>query len=1126
MKSDSLHLWQIEVFPKSEAVDPAGRSALFTLREFGVKSVRQIRSTQLFIIQAAADRATIEQAARDLLADPVTEDWSIVSPTDKSARRNGVGVIEVHPRPGVMDPVAASAKAALGELGVAVASIRTARRYAMNPAPGAAEMALIRRLLGNECIHEVVDGLRPPAPPPKPVQHEFRIRHIGLRALKDDDLTALSRAGHLILSLSEMQAVRSHFQQLGRDPTDLELETIAQTWSEHCVHKTLKSAIVYRGAAFPWLASETGGAGSSERPRTDPGVGDHVERFDNLLRDTIARATRDLMAAGRGPQCLSVFKDNAGVIAFDDRYGIAFKVETHNRPSAIEPYGGAATGIGGCIRDVLGCGLGAKPIANTDVFCVAPPDWPVEWLPRGVIHPRTVLRGVVAGVRDYGNRMGIPTVNGAVHFDPRYLGNPLVFCGCVGLIPRERVEKAARPDDLIVLLGGRTGRDGIHGATFSSAELTSTHADEFSHAVQIGNAIEEKKVLDVVLQARDHPDGCLYHAITDCGAGGLSSAVGEMAAESGAEVDLETVPLKYEGLRYDEIWISESQERMVLAVPAEQVAALKEICRIEDVEATVIGRFTQSGRLVVRYRGQVVGDLDLRFLHDGLPKEEREAEWRAPAAAESEMPHAEQACGGHEPDAIASPVSTLATPFDPQRSPLAGPDANQPAPVEADAGRGATGREPLGPPLQTGAAVLERDAHDLAEELCRRLSLPTIASKEWIIRQYDHEVQGRSVIKPLVGARRDGPGDAAVLRPLLDSPRGVAIGCGLCPQLSDIDPYWMAVAAIDEALRNVVCVGGDPLRTAILDNFCWGRTDDPRQLGGLVRACVGCRDAAMIYGTPFISGKDSLNNEFALHADDVAMLNELAGAIREGRLAIPGTLLISAVSLIDDVSRCVTMDLKPMASRLYLLGRLTRIESPGRSAADGAQPPLAVRSSKAVNMLDARNETPSGRLLLHDGPSPAEAQSSFDPRIAARTHHLAARLIFEGRVAAAHDVSDGGLLVALAEMALAGDMSCTLLGCPGGPAGAGGLTPFGAANAFAECPGCYVVQIPEPVPIEHLLRDDERDLPIALIGRAMSPGPDDAAHFSFPAAEPEFGVADERIAVARLREAWQATLRW
>src|SRR5436305_251271 len=249
------------------------------------------------------------------------------------------------------------------------------------------------------------------------------------------------------------------------------------------------------------------------------------------------------------PWALSVFNDNAGVVAFDDHWAVCMKVATHNRPSAIEPYGGAATGIGGCIRDVIGTGLGAKPIANTDIFALADPTTPVETLPAGVIHPRRSMQRVVAGVRDYGNRMGIPTVNGAVFFDPRYIGNPLVFCGTVGVMPRKFADKgAAVPGDHIVVIGGRTGRDGIHGATFSSDVVTNTHADEFSHAVQIGNAITEKKMLDVILQARDHAGGPLYHAITDCGAGGLSSAIGDMGGKVGATVELHNVTLKYEGL--------------------------------------------------------------------------------------------------------------------------------------------------------------------------------------------------------------------------------------------------------------------------------------------------------------------------------------------------------------------------------------------------------------------------------------------------------------------------------------------------------------------------------------------------------------------------------------------------
>jgi phosphoribosylformylglycinamidine synthase len=319
-----------------------------------------------------------------------------------------------------------------------------------------------------------------------------------------------------------------------------------------------------------------------------------------------------------------VFEDNAGVVRFDDRHHVCFKVETHNHPSAIEPYGGANTGLGGVIRDVLGTGLGARPICNTDVFCFAPPEVDPEALPRGVLHPRKVIAGVVAGVRDYGNRMGIPTVNGAVCFDERYLGNPLVFCGTVGVIPANRCHKAARAGDLIVALGGRTGRDGIHGATFSSAELTSESEKVSGGAVQIGNAITEKKLLDVLLEARDRG---LYSAVTDCGAGGFSSAIGEMGEKLGAEVHLDKAPLKYEGLSYTEIWISESQERMILAVPPGNWLILKGLCDSEDVEATVLGTFAATGKLRLYYQEQQVAELDMPFLHNGRPPVVRQATW-------------------------------------------------------------------------------------------------------------------------------------------------------------------------------------------------------------------------------------------------------------------------------------------------------------------------------------------------------------------------------------------------------------------------------------------------------------------------------------------------------------------
>ena len=607
--------------------------------------------------------------------------------------------------------------------------------------------------------------------------------------------------------------------------------------------------------------------------------------------------------------CVSVFKDNAGVVTFDDDYHACFKVETHNHPSALEPYGGANTGIGGVIRDPMGTGMGAKPVCNTDVFCFAPPETDVESLPPGVLHPRTVMKGVVSGVRDYGNRMGIPTVNGAVYFDRRYLGNPLVYCGNVGMIPVGMEEKEVKPDDLIVALGGRTGRDGIHGATFSSAELTSESESLSGGAVQIGNAITEKMVLDVLLQARDRG---LFNAVTDCGAGGFSSAVGEMGEEVGAEVWLEKAPLKYEGLNYTEIWISEAQERMVLSVPADSWDELKDLCESEGVEAAILGRFAPTGRLQLTYHGQVVGDISMSFLHDGRPPVVR--------------------------DAIYSP-----------------------APVE---------------PLE----IPELSAEDNRDSLLAVMGSLNVASKEWVIRQYDHEVQGGSVVKPLVGPQCDGPGDAAVIRPLLESQRGLVISCGMNPHYGDFDTYHMAASAIDEAMRNAVAVGADPSKIAILDNFCWGYTDRAETLGSLVRAAIACQDMAITLGTPFVSGKDSLNNEFSFDNPD---------GQRE-TISIPPSLLISAMGQIDDVSKSVTMDAKTAENIVFLVGS-TKNELGGSHLS-------------LVRELDG-GDVPQVNSLM--------AKETF----------LQIHQAIQNRwIRSCHDLSEGGLAVAAAEMAMAGGL--------------------------------------------------------------------------------------------------------
>ncbi|HEY2588240.1 MAG TPA: phosphoribosylformylglycinamidine synthase subunit PurS [Tepidisphaeraceae bacterium] len=900
-----IHRIDVRTLPPARggeaATDPLGQAIRHQIQEFGA-SVGAVSTSRIFLIETDAPRERIAAAARELLADPVVEDAHLMEapPNDDGHSR-----IEIHLKPGVMDPVAASTEMALRDMGIDVKEVRTGRAYLIEGTIARAELERIAsRVLANGVIESVHFDAFIPAKFEAGREYRFELRQVPMRDLSDEELAKLSREAHLFLSLTEMKAIRGYYCEAGREPTDIELETLAQTWSEHCVHKTLKSAVEVE-----------------VRDASGKVVG--TRKYKNLIKETIFASTQELMRREREPFCLSVFADNAGVIAFDETDAVCFKAETHNHPSAIEPYGGSATGAGGVIRDILGTGLAAKPIANTDVFCVAFPDYggdagtetgtgtvfsssslptsprprvpashssrPAS-LPKGIIHPKRILRQVVAGVRDYGNRMGIPTVNGAVYFDDRYLGNPLVFCGCIGLIPRDKIEKQAMAGDAIVVMGGRTGRDGIHGATFSSAELTDTHADEFSHAVQIGNAITEKKMADVILQARDRG---LFTAITDCGAGGLSSAVGEMGEALGAEVDLDKVPLKYAGLRYDEIWISEAQERMVLSVPADKLDELLALSASEDVESTVIGRFgTDKEELILHYQGQEVGRLSMDFLHHGIPMPTRRA---------------------------------VVTEANPSR------------------GTGA-------PPVQTNSNG--RDAHaTVKDRLLALLAHPNIASKHWIVRQYDHEVQGGSVIKPLTGPLQVGPSDAAVLRPKLGSHRGIAIGCGLAPQIQD--PYEMALAAIDEAIRNVVAVGADPAKVAILDNFCWPSVDDERTMGTLVRACEACRDAALAYGIPFISGKDSLHNQFT---------NSETGEV----IRIPNTLLISAIGIIDDVRRCVTMDLKTPGNRIAVV-------SP---TADGIG-------------------------------------------AAAPVHANVAAAIRTGLLASMHDISDGGAAIALAEMCIA-----------------------------------------------------------------------------------------------------------
>ncbi|MAC52441.1 MAG: phosphoribosylformylglycinamidine synthase, partial [Gimesia sp.] len=582
-------LCEVEIKPADNQIDREGARILKECQVLGANSIRTVQTAHSFLLEGNLDQAGIDTIARTLLADPIVETFEIrILSGSTPETTDSEPLLNVMFKPGVTDNTANSAREAIRDLGLAVENVATCRKYWVNSDAATDEIdRMAAKVLSNEAIEYVVRGPLQMDSIKLGSEYTFELVTIPIREMNDKQLETLSREGQLYLNLTEMKTIKAYYVSQKKDPTDVELESIAQTWSEHCSHKTLAGRIHFKD-------------------------GERDLHFENMLKETIFAATTKIRKSlGDKDWCVSVFADNAGVITFDDKQDVCFKVETHNHPSALEPYGGANTGLGGVIRDPLGTGLGGRPVCNTDVFCFAPPDIPYAELPAGVLHPKAVATGVVSGVRDYGNRMGIPTVNGAVYFDERYLGNPLVYCGNVAMLPVGKSEKQqAQPGHYIVAVGGRTGRDGIHGATFSSAELTSESEMLSGGAVQIGNAITEKMMMDVILEARDKE---LFSAITDCGAGGFSSAVGEMGEKTGAEVWLDQCPLKYAGLSYTEIWISEAQERMVLAVPPENWEAFEKICAGEGVEASVIGKFTDTSHLVLKYQDQVVADLEMSF---------------------------------------------------------------------------------------------------------------------------------------------------------------------------------------------------------------------------------------------------------------------------------------------------------------------------------------------------------------------------------------------------------------------------------------------------------------------------------------------------------------------------------
>ena len=907
---------RLELAAKSGIKDVTGDHLSARIAALGMKARCRFIEAYNFLQPLTGEE--LRRLGEEVFADGITQDFSAGQALLLNSWRVEIGML-----PGVTDNVGKSASEAVKDLLGKEVEVYYSRVYSIDGPVGEAECERIASMLHNPLVerYRIYKPGEDTAPylPKVEIRHEPSVARFSLH-MGEERFSSFSKEKILSLSFDEFSAIKRHFRDekvledrkavgLDNKITDVELEAIAQTWSEHCKHKIFNALITY---------DEEG----------------EKHAINSVFRTFIRGATEQV----KKPYVVSVFKDNGGIIKFSHDFDIAVKVETHNAPSALDPYGGALTGVLGVQRDVMGTGLGANPIANIDVLCFGPLDTPGKEVPRGVLPPKTIYEGVIRGVEHGGNKMGIPTVNGSITFEKGYLCRPLVYCGTIGIMPslingRRTSEKAIEPGFLAVMVGGRIGKDGIHGATFSSMQIDSSVPQS---VVQIGDPITQKKMLDFLMEARD---ALLYEAVTDNGAGGLSSSIGEMAQLSGGcEIYLDKAPLKYSGLDPWEILVSESQERMSLAVRPEKLDALLSLAKIHDVEATVVGKFTDSGRFHALYLDKTVAYLGMEFLHEGLPQLRLKASWK----------------------------------------------------------------KLIHPEPQVGQI-------DLGQTLRRLLSAPNITTKESVVRRYDHEVKGTSVIKPIMG----GPSDAAVIRPVLDSDEGLVVSHGICPRYEQ-DGYVMAGMAFDEAVRNAIAAGAKFGYLACLDNFSWPdpvrspKTPDGEQkLGSLVRSCIALYDCATNYGIPIISGKDSMKNDY------------YSG---QRKYSILPTLLVTVIGKIGSIKNARSTEFKRPGDFIYVLGT-TRGEMGGSE----------------FNKLfggpgnDAPALRPDEHIPLYKALSAA---------------------IEEGLVASAHDVSDGGLAVAFAESA-----SGFSLGAEIDISQISSTTEREDAILFCESPGRFIVSV-------------------------------------------------------------------
>ncbi len=936
----------------TQLTDIIGKELLYEIHNtLSITSITKVETVKIYRLEGCTKK-TVDTLTHKVLAEQTHQSFSINKPSPTS----NIKKVEVGYKPGVMNPEIASLLKSAKDLGINdIKAAATSYEYHFYGNTTQEQLDhILDRLLINKTVQRVI------LHPPETLDIEGNIGDINiikLRTMSDEHLVQCSKDLALFLKLHEMRAIVDYFKLINRDPYDAELETIAQTWSEHCMHKTFKSPLEVDGQK--------------------------KEPLYKRLKSTAQKyyKTNDL-------EVVSAFEDNAGVIAFYEDHGVMAKVETHNSPSAIEPYGGAATGSGGVFRDIMGTGKGAKVIASTDMFCFAPPTMHADELPPGCLHPKYLLQKVVSGVRDYGNRMGVPTNNGSVHFHKDFRAKPTVIVGAYGIAPIKDCKKGApQPGDIIFTVGGKTGRDGIHGATFSSGQMTSDTKSIHASAVQIGNPIEEKRMADALLICRDNN---LIRAITDCGAGGFSSAVGEMGEKSGARVYLEKAPLKYQGLAPWEIWVSESQERMVCAVAPEHAEQFATICAEHNVQATNIGHFTDTQKLHVTHNENTVCDLEMAFLHDGHPLQVRVAQ---------------------------------------------------------------------NPNITSNNIDISKQK-DLNKVFCKVMAHPNVCSKEPIVRQYDHGVQGTNTLAPYAGVKHNGPNDAAVLMPLLGKPYGLIISHGMHPVLNRLNPYKGALWAVAECLSNLVAVGGDYQQTALIDNFIWPYPDE-HFLWSLDQAIEACVDAMDAFQIPFISGKDSLSSTYKWPGGK--------------KLHIPPVLCISAFGNIANVAHTISADFKASNSLIVLVGELDA------AAMGGSAYQEIVTGSESGNVPNVQ---------LHNLPE----------RFA--TMH---KLIQQKIITSCHDISEGGIAAALAEMCFGGNVGATI-----------NLDTFAQERAdfilFNETAGCFLAEIAPEKYKDGMFGD----VPHIVLGKTTHEAQIKAKHKTA-------SIID--IACATLLKAWQQPMK-